>query len=400
MKIINKVAFLIHEPVLYTHYASVWAEMERSDFVILLLNNFSEERRKHFLGAEEFMDKIAKLGYEWHYFDDLLRSHTKFRYVVSNHKMMGSTAKSASIKIRLVAEAKIFIKNAINLMYKIANHPKRYFISRNYSPQYTPLQVGIKQIRFMYGADIGDGWSLQSWNEIYDLFLCHGPNDEEQLSKRFKGKTVVMGYPRYDHYFSEDLDISQTIKEFGIVPTKKTILWMPTLGDNACSIPFFAEEIAGLFSDYNVIVRPHPISFRQEPEKIELLRSLCFVIDADSTRDMNKLFKAVDFVICDYGGSSFGVIYLGKKLVLLDVPDSENQFTVLNSSNQELRGFFPAIGPENAHLLRSILEDEEQWAKQEDMSSEIFNKYFADNRGSSSRKAAEILSNLESILAA
>jgi hypothetical protein len=132
-----------------------------------------------------------------------------------------------------------------------------------------------------------------------------------------------MGYPRYDGYFDRNLDTSGVVREFEIDPARKTILWMTTTGEGASSIPGFARPISGLMDQYNVIARPHPIAFRAEPGDIELLRSLNFKIDANALRDMNRLYKAADFVLCDYGGSAFGAIYLGKKLILLDVPGSK-----------------------------------------------------------------------------
>jgi hypothetical protein len=252
----------------------------------------------------------------------------------------------------------------------------------------------------MYGADIGDGWSLQSWNEIYDLFLCHGPNDEEQLRKKFKGKTSIMGYPRYDDYFSESLDIQAVVEEFDLDPDKKTVLWMSTLGQGASSIPRYATAIAALRSDYNIIARPHPIAFRQEPENIELLRSLNLNIDGNVTRDMNRLYKAVDWVFCDYGGSPFGAVYLGINLLLLDVPGSEDQFTVVNSSNQEIREHFPIVSEPDAEEISRLLRDEDVWREQEKARSKLCNKYFADLKGTSSRTVVQILTNLDKIIAA
>lgn len=286
MKLVNKIAFLVHEPTLYTHYSGVWAEMDPSDFVIVLYYNFYEDLREgksdKYSGVNSFISKIGKRGYEYCFFDDVLRKKIKYRYVVSNHKISGSSMKHESILRRQKLKLKNIAKGVINISYKIVARLPKYQYYHADSVQYAPLQIGIYQIRFMYGADIGDGWSLQDWNEMYDLFLCHGPNDEQQLKKRFKGKTAIMGYPRYDRYFSSNLDTSHIISEFGIDLSKKTLLWMPTLGDGACSIPYYAKVISDLFDSYNVIVRPHPISFRQEPEKIDLLRSLEFQIDDES----------------------------------------------------------------------------------------------------------------------
>ena len=74
---------------------------------------------------------------------------------------------------------------------------------------------------YMYGADINEGNALQSWNNIYDIFLCHGVNDEREIKKRFKGKTFIMGYPRYDSFFSGEIDLSNIRREFDLAESKK-----------------------------------------------------------------------------------------------------------------------------------------------------------------------------------
>ena len=400
MNIINKVAFLVHEPTMYTHYSSVWSEMAQTDFTIVLYSRFNNKIQDISPGAKDFINKIVKLEYEFYYFNDLLRDKIKFKYVVSNHVIGGISARPAPLKTKLANNAKNLLKDIINVFYRISNDADKYHICFSDPVQYLPTQIGVHQIRFMYGADISDGWSLQSWNEIYDLFLCHGPNDEAQIRKRFKGKTVVMGYPRYDRFFLPNLDVGNIAREFGIDPSKKTILWMTTIGEGACSIPYFAKAISGLFSEYNIIVRPHPLSFRKEPYNIDLLKSLSFTIDEDATRDMNELFKVADWVLCDYGGSSFGAIYLGKNLILLDVPGSDSEFTVVDSSNLELRDYFPVVSPEDACKLKLVIEDDAQIKTQEVNRRSLFARYFADYRGSSSRRAAEILSNLDSLLEA
>lgn len=393
MTTINKIAFLVHEPIMYAHYSSVWAAMDRNAFVIVLLNVFANDGREKAAGVEECIEKIKTHRYEYTYLDDVLRSGVKYKYVVSNHCMGGS-----SVNPTPNFKRNIFYRRAINRVRSWVGRREKYAI-HYYDPlQYVPLQVGIRQIRFMYGADIGEGWSLQPWNEIYDLFLCHGPNDEAALKKRFTGKAAIMGYPRYDGYFDQNLDTSSVVREFEIDPSRKTILWITTTGEGASSIPSFARLISGLMDKHNVIARPHPIAFRAEPGDIELLRSLKFKIDGNALRDMNKLYRAADLVLCDYGGSAFSVIYLGKKLILLDVPGSEKSPWLLNTSNFELHEFVPVVGVENFQKIHDMISDDRLWDAWTDRRKILFNRYFADHRGTSSLKAVEILSNLDSII--
>jgi len=395
LNVIDKIAFLVHEPTMYAHYASVWAEMPGSSFSIVLLRRRLFEGPDAVRGADDFMARITAAGYDYCYYEDLLKEGLKFMWVVSNHKIGGSTKSRAGLGLRVRAAVRNGAKRLLNVPRVLSGSARKYELSVGDAVQYPPLQIGCYQVRFMYGADIGDGWSLQDWNDIYDLFLCHGPNDVKQLGLKFKGKTALMGYPRYDAYFDDELDTRGVIEEFGLDPQKKTLLWMSTTGEGVSSIPDYARAISGLFDEYNVIARPHPIAFRTEPKNIDLLRSLDFNIDGNATRDMNRLYKVVDWVMCDYGGSSFGAIYLDINLLLLDVAGAESQSIVVNTSNIEIREHFPIIGQADESVIRSLLRDAAVWETQKAVRAEICDRYFADFKGTSSRRAAEILLNLD-----
>ena len=385
---------------MYAHYSSVWAAMESKSFVIVLLGNMVNGSNSPSLGAMALLNKIEPLGYEITYLDELVANNVKYQYVVSNHIMGGRDTQPSKVRQAIWRKLKNAAKKVLNKVCVIAGNSKKYQYEID-TLQYLPLQAGIKQIRFMYGADISDSWSLDAWNEIYDLFLCHGPNDEMHLKKRFKGRTAIMGYPRYDGYFSPNLDVDDVVAEFAIDRTKQTILWMPTydaFGDNVCSIPYFSKAISDLKNDFNIIVRPHPISFRLDRLGIELLESFGFKIDRDPTRDMNKLFRIADAVLCDHGGSAFGALYLGKRLAFLKTPTADTATVLKESSNLELMKYFPALEVEQANTLGTLLNDTSYWSERLELGRELSDKYFANYRGNSSRKTAEILTNLDSIL--
>jgi hypothetical protein len=401
MPVVKKVAFMVHEPTMFAHYSSVWAEMAPDSFVIVLTGVFSDsDEGKH--GTSEFLTKVNSAGYTTVNLADIVAGNIKYEYVVSNHVLGGRSSKPASRFHLALRSIKNILKTSINIIYRVFGRDERYPISNLDPVQYLPLQAGLKQIRFMYGADVSDAWSLDTWNEIYDLFLCHGPNDEKHLKQRFKGKTAFMGYPRYDRYFSEDLNVEAVATEFAIDPHKSTILWMPTMdpfGDDVCSIPHFAEAIAGLSGPFNVIVRPHPVTFRVDPASIELLERLQFKIDSDATRDMNELFRIADVVLCDHGGSAFGAMYLGKKLVFLSTPHADDAVVTKNSSNLELMEHYPVLDSADIAGLGALIENAEYWQNCLEKGRTLSAKYFSDLRGESSKRAAEVLADLDRILA-
>lgn len=383
---------------MFAHYSSVWAEMDRKTFAIVLLGSVARMGGQTDSRTRDFLGKLAALNYEVVYLDEIVRMKIKYRYAISNHIMGGSTARP--MQYSLLQEKKRSYRNwkkyVLNTARFVVGLPRKY--AYEIDPiQYLPLQAGIKQIRFMYGADISDAWSLDEWNEIYDLFLCHGPNDETELKKRFKGKTELMGYPRYDAYFSPDLNVDNVKTEFGLKSGKRLVLWMPTLNtspDGECSIQYFAEAVAALRPEFEVIVRPHPMSFRHDPEGIALLESLGFILDRDPLRDMSVLFKVADTILCDHGGSAFGALYLGKKMIILKPPHKETG-SARASSNAGLSGHFPVIDGKDGERIASLIGDEDYWRECLGKARKLSDRYFADYRGESSKRVAQILGDIE-----
>lgn len=392
-KIINKIAFLVHEPTMYDHWIGVWRLMDRGKFEIVLLDVFRNSDNEHFRNnAERFINRISKENYSYRFWGNIISEEIKYSYVVSNHVVQGETL-NENEPLPLKIKFKNQIKIILNLLLRSLESSKSYSLVLN--RQYLPVQIGVKRIRFMYGADINDGWSLAKWNEMFDIFLCHGPNDEHEINKRFMGMTFQMGYPRYDDYFNVS-DLGGNLrKTFACAPDKKTIVWLPTLGEGTCSIPHYAEQISQLTKNYNVIVRPHPITFRAYPENINILERLHFTIDDDSLRDMNALYQAADFVICDYGGTQFSALYLDKNIVLLNTPGATEWITSKGASDWELRKeLSPVLDVNDVKYLKDILCDESVWAKQAEQRKIAFAKYFAPYRGTSAKRVVSILNNV------
>lgn len=390
---LKKFAFLVHDPIMLVHYADVWKAMEPSGFVIIITENFSSDANgNEKLGLSDFSKHVCAKGYEVRKITEIINCGIKFDYVVTNHIISGSTEHAKPVTVG------VYLKKLLNRLFLFIGKDSVWQFGVDIHT-YLPLQVGNKQIRYMYGADISDGWSLQDWNNIYDVFLCHGVNDEREINKRFKGKVFVMGYPRYDRYFAEHIDLNDIKLEFGISESKKTVLWMPTLGGEYSSIPLFAEPLSTLHNKYNIIVRPHPFSFVQEKEFITLLEKFGFNIDRIALRDMNELFSVADVVLADNGGTPFSAIFLGKNVVFLDVPDdlgAESAATsyISGSSVMELKKHLPVVRPQEMQQLVSMLDSEEFYKENSRRIEALFKKYFDSPRGGGAKRAADILKSL------
>jgi len=370
------------------HYADVWKAMSPSDFAIVLTKDFSTDAQgNERLGTKEFCNYVQTEGYEVREVTEVLHRGVKFEYVITNHR----------ISVEATA------KRQLNRGLKQLNRGLKLLKTNVHAPEfklaYLPQLVGNKQIRYMYGADISDGWSLQSWNSIYDVFLCHGVNDQREIQKRFKGKTFIMGYPRYDRFFSGAMDLDNIRHEFRVSESKKTLLWMPTLGGDYSSIPLFAEPLSTLNRKYNIIVRPHPFSFVQEKDFIRLLEKCNFNIDRNALRDMNELFAVADVILADNGGTPFSAIFLGKNLIFLGAPDdfgTESAATSIfaGSSVMELKKHLPVVHHQDIHQIESMVDSEKFYKENTSLIDTLFKRYFDSPRGGGAKRVAEILNSL------
>lgn len=390
---IKKFAFLVHDPMMLVHYADVWRALGPSSFIIVLTEYFSADVDGNFrLGESDFYSHVDKEGYEVRKLSEIISCGIRFEYVVTNHIISGSTRE---IKPETADD---YFKKLINRGLVLKDKMPAWDFKADVDT-YLPLQIGDKQIRYMYGADISDGWSLQGWNDIYDVFLCHGVNDEREIRKRFEGKTFIMGYPRYDRFFSEKIDLNNIRREFRLDESKKTVLWMPTLGGDYSSIPLFAELLSMMTEKYNFIVRPHPLSFVKEKEFIDLLEKFNFNIDKSALRDMNELFGVADVILVDNGGTPFSAIFLRKNLIFLDVPDdldieSAETSIFAGSSVMELKKYLPSVSNQEFQQLQDMLDSEEFYTENNKCIDMLFTKYFDSPRGDGGKRVAEILKSL------
>ena len=389
---VRQFAFLVHDPSMLDHYAGVWKALGSARFAIVLTEDFYlDESGAEKNGVGSFMTHVWHEGYEVHHVRDIVSLGIRFPYVVTNHPIAGYTSERKPLTPEDIA------KKCRNRWLAALGRPMawRFEVAID---TYLPLQIGERHIRYMYGADLSDAWSLQPWNEIYDLFLCHGVNDERIVSQRFHGKTFIMGYPRYDAFFEPGLDVSRVREEFRLVEGRKTLLWMPTLGGTGSSIPVFAQPFAALFDRFNVIVRPHPLSFMQEPQFIAQLERLGFEIDRNATRSMNELYRVSDVVFADYGGTPFSSIFVGKNLCFLDVPGADDLAINAGSTVLDLKKRLPVLGADDLATLPNLLASDEFLARNRQRVDELFGTYFGGQRGGGSARLADYLKRIDDMM--
>ena len=274
--------------------------------------------------------------------------------------------------------------------YLVSNHPMML------SEPSALKQLAVRNVRFMYAAGKA-GWNLGGWNALYDLILCFGPYHAAEFAKRSDAVILQMGYPRLDGYFNRNVDFALLRKQFRCVPTKQTVVWLPTW-KTLSSVGYFDRQVSALTAKYNVIVKLHPLMPSSEPARVAELRKYSFTDLVADASDNLPLYMLADFMLFDYGGPPFAGVYTDKKMVLLNVPDAEKDaLTGDDSPDISIRQSIVNVDADDCDIER-LLADNELWEGQRLQRQALRKQYFAPYYGFSARVAALALRNLHYIL--
>ena len=310
MRFKKKIAFIIHDLILFDHWRPIFEYLEKKDFEILVEKNLYE---KHF---ESIKDK--NLNFKIYSTDKNLVE--KYLISISNHYHSGETSNRYKYFI-LKAILKLLTTFKIHINYfSIYELIKK---SLKFLDLYLPLKIAKYNYRFSYGAELTD-WQTNKRNKFYDGFFVHGPFEKKILETKFSKKKIFpLGYPKYNKYFTYQAnDILNFKTEFKIFNDKKNILYMPTALSSKThheysSLNFIINNQEKIFSpNYNFLIRLHPLD-EQYYKKIILRENIYLFSRGDL--EMQKLFSVADYILCDFGGTPFGSCYLDKKIIFINV---------------------------------------------------------------------------------
>lgn len=341
------IAFVVHAAELFHHYQPVWRLLGDDSFDLVLYGTDLERAQSRALADAA--------GYRYFESFNIINAGHRYDVLVSNLSMF------------------------------------------DHGDQPLNKALGNIQVRFMYALGKAKH-NFSSWNSHYDLILCFGPWQAERLKQCCDAVTFQMGYPRYDEYFRNPSLIGVAPPGLTLDPAKKTVLWLPTWLELS-SISRYADAMAALCSDYNVIVKTHPLSVEYEPEVLAILDRYAFTAVIVTVYDNLNLFRCADYVVADYGGTAFGAVYLDKNLLLLNVPDAgQDALTGDDSPDILLREEIVNVDEQDRWKLPALLADETLWAAQAKVRRSLRHKYFVNSYGFSAEMAVMALCNIETLL--
>jgi hypothetical protein len=385
----RRIAFLIHEPMLFTHYSGIWEKLNREEFVIVTSKFFyiSVNGNKK-TGSTEFLKKIQKLNYNLISVRDVIDCGYSFDIVISNHIISGNSEVEPHKNLSL----REYFKKLFNRIYYWFNGMSFWSFEEDINT-YLPLQIGKIQIRLMYsGGKLA--WNTSDWNKMYDYIFVYGPYFTSLFSDLVDAELIEVGYPRFDDFFNTSRNFNELIDKYNLEQTKKTIVWMPTWGEYT-SVGIYDDEISALLIRYNIIVKLHPLFATDSPDLFLNLQKYKFNCLISDDSDNLDLYRIADFMLCDYGGSPLAAIYTDKNFILLDVNGVENCKLIGEKSLElEIRKVFGSVSNEKNAIIK-LLEDSSVWEKQSLLRKEIRATVFSSNIGTS---VDAVVSNLRRIL--
>ncbi|MEH6834032.1 MULTISPECIES: CDP-glycerol glycerophosphotransferase family protein [Falsihalocynthiibacter] len=267
----------------------------------------------------------------------------------------------------------------------VSHHP---FIFKD---QNRPKLVDLAHthVRLMYALGKA-GWNFREWNKMYHTVLCWGPYHAEMLAKYPKIQTKQIGYPRFDSYFDNSLNRDKILQDLGCDPKKLVVTWLPTWS-TLSSVATYSDAVAKLKDDYNLLVKLHPGMYA-DAKSMEILRKNGIPLLSDRYINNVQMFYVTDYVLADYGGSPFGAIYTGKKLLLLNIEDAaQSKLMGEDSLDLKIRDWVLNIDADKRFDIPKILADDTIWERQMSQYADERAYFFAPYHGNSGRVAAHTL---------
>jgi len=168
-------------------------------------------------------------------------------------------------------------------------------------------------------------------NDIYKpqlmemgIRFLEGPYYARELRKRYPDKRMLeVGYAKLDPMFSDNTDLPYiNLEELGLQHDRKTLFYAPTFDPN--SISQMPEEWPDDYADYNIIIKPHPLTcsddkYRSDRNKIaEWTEFENVYVIPPSELSILPYMAATDLLIADGSSTLFEFAAQDKPMIWLD----------------------------------------------------------------------------------
>lgn len=204
---------------------------------------------------------------------------------------------------------------------------------------------GPFRICIFHGLPVKGKTFQEKYMRDFDGVFLQGPLQERMLDE-FAGKVPEVGgrlerwrvgYPKTDMLFHARSSREDLLREMGVDPARKTVLYAPAF-DQGTSLPQYGEEIFRVLErlDCNVIVKLHPVSYDRRvvgvhskgiywPEVADRHAVPGKFVHAGNV-DVGKCLLAADVLLTDVSSVALEFMLLDKPVVYLECPKFYAQF--------------------------------------------------------------------------
>ena len=253
--------------------------------------------------------------------------------------------------------------------------------------------LGLVAVRQMYGLDNAP-WNFGKINKIFDVAMTHGRFDSEVLLRKFGTKSHIMGYPkqaqgRAGFRLSQAAENRSSSNEHA----KPRVVWLPTMHE-ANSILSFSYEVSSLSRDFEVLVRPHPMTYEQHPHQITALEKAGCKIVPPGGESVQALIAASQFSLHDWGSTAAAAIYAGKIPIFLGQQEGAEGDEMM-SPEVIARNLLGAVKEGDLRMqLEEYLQNSFLMQEKLETVARLRGAFFVDFGGEDAKIAASILAKI------
>ncbi len=353
------------------------------NFIYSILKLLPQQDKILFLSRQSNKPSIDILALS----DEFVKKHRSFKSIILCKTLDGNIFNKIGYCFHMLrqmyhlATAKIVVLDSYAILVSLLNHRKSLFVVQMWHSVGTMKKFAYSILDKPEGSSSKLAHSMHM-HENYDYILCAGDGYVQHLAEGFnysKDKIVVLPLPRVE--LLQDKDFANKKRQaiydkYPELKERKNIVYVPTFRKDADEHARFLDEITALndefknySSDYNLIIKAHPLSGistkYEEFSSFDMLFIADYVISDYSCIIYEAAILHIPLFFYTYDYES----YISKRDIYMDYPNEipgpmyNNSCDLLkaisnNNYNMEMQEQFLSkyVSWNRPHIIKDIVD--------------------------------------------